>query len=69
MTKITKNPASLYKVYKEGEKIILEPVIEIHDEEKWLLDPKNKDLVKELKRRMLEEKATISWYDIKHKYE
>ena len=27
LTKVTKNPAALYKVYKEGEKIILEPVM------------------------------------------
>lgn len=68
MTKITKNLASLYKVYKEDERIILEPIVEMPDKECWLLDPKNKEIVKELKRRILEEKATINWDNIKHKY-
>lgn len=68
LTKLTKNPATLYRVYKEGEKIILEPVREIPEEERWLFDPKNKELVEELKKRLLEEKASINWNDIKHKY-
>ena len=69
LTKVTQNPAALYKVYKEGEKIILEPVMEISEEERWIFAPQNKELVEEIKRRIREEKASINWDDIKHKYE
>lgn len=48
--------AYLYKIHEKNGKIILEPVQEIPKEERWLLDPKNKALVDELK-RALQQKA------------
>ncbi len=50
--------AQAYKMYVEGNKIILEPV-EIPEAEQWLYKPKNRKLLEELKRRLKEEKATI----------
>lgn len=53
-----KQIAQAYKIYVEGNKIILEPV-EIPEAEQWLYKPKNRKLLDELKRRLKEEKATI----------
>lgn len=49
----------LYKIYEKGGNIILEPVLEVPKEERWLLDPKNKALIQELK-KALKQKADIS---------
>ena len=46
---LSEQMAQLYKIYKKGDTIILEPVKEIPKEEQWLFDPKNKELVDELK--------------------
>jgi hypothetical protein len=48
----------LYKIYKKGETLILEPIKEVPKEELWLFDPKNKELVQELK-SALKQKAHI----------
>lgn len=53
-----KQIAQAYKIYADGNKIILEPV-EISEHEQWLYKPKNRKLLEELKRRLKEEKATI----------
>lgn len=39
----------VYKISEKNGNIILEPVQEIHEREKWLLDPKNKHIVDQLK--------------------
>lgn len=49
---ISKELAHLYKIYEKNGKIILEPIIEIPQEEMWLFDPKNKAIVDELKRAL-----------------
>ena len=49
----------LYKIYEKGGNIILEPVQEIPEEERWLFDPKNKAIVDELK-EALKQKANRS---------
>lgn len=46
----------LYKIYEKDGKIILEPINEIPERERWLFDPKNKAIVDELK-RALKQKA------------
>jgi bifunctional DNA-binding transcriptional regulator/antitoxin component of YhaV-PrlF toxin-antitoxin module len=51
--------SDLYKIYEKGGKIILEPIKEVPKEEQWLLDPKNKAIVQELK-KALKQKAHIS---------
>ena len=56
--KIAQDLAFLYKIYKKDGKIILEPIKEIPKEEQWLFDPKNKEIVDELK-EALKQKATI----------
>jgi bifunctional DNA-binding transcriptional regulator/antitoxin component of YhaV-PrlF toxin-antitoxin module len=47
---------SIYKIYEENGKIILEPIKEIPERELWLFDPKNKTVVDELK-KALKQKA------------
>ena len=56
---VTKELAHLYKVYEKGGNIILEPIMEVPQEERWLFDPINKNLVQELK-KALKQKADIS---------
>lgn len=53
---IAKDLSHLYKIYEKSGKIILEPIQEIPQEEKWLFDPKNKAIVDELK-EALKQKA------------
>ena len=55
--KISLGTSHLYKIYEKNGTIILEPVREIPKEEKWLFDPKNKEIVEELK-EALKQKAT-----------
>lgn len=50
--------SQIYKIYKKGESLILEPIKEVPQEERWLFDPKNKELVQELK-NALKQKAHI----------
>lgn len=56
---LSKGLADLYKIYEERGNIVLEPVIEVPKEEKWLFDPQNKELVEGLK-KALKQKADIS---------
>ncbi len=50
--------SQLFRIYKKNGKIILEPVLEIPEEEKWLFDPKNKEILAELKAG-LKQKGTV----------
>jgi hypothetical protein len=56
---ILKGFPHLYKIYEKEGNIILEPVMEVPKEEKWLFDPQNKELVQELK-KALKQKAHVS---------
>lgn len=53
----SKSSVDLYKVYEKNGNIILEPIIEVPQEEMWLFDPKNKAVVDGLK-KALKQKAT-----------
>ena len=53
---IKKGLSLLYKIYEKDGKIILEPIVEVPKEERWLFDPKNKAIVNELK-EALKQKA------------
>ena len=55
---MVKDLAHLYKIYEKGGKIILEPIMEVPVEEKWLFDPQNKEIVQELK-KALKQKANV----------
>jgi hypothetical protein len=55
---VTKELANLYSVYTEGRTIILEPVMDVPEEERWIFDPKNKEIVDKIK-RALKQKANI----------
>jgi hypothetical protein len=55
LTKITKNLAALYRVHTQGDKIILEPIKEIPEEERWLFDPENKKILEHLKESLKQE--------------
>ena len=66
---IPKNMSSglqqVYKIYqKKDGNIILEPIQQIPEREKWLLDPKNKDILNRLK-KSLEQEATIDFDEFK----
>jgi hypothetical protein len=54
----------LYKMYAKDGKIILEPVQEVHEREKWLFDSKNKHIVDQLT-EALKQKATIDLGDFR----
>ena len=54
----------IYKIYEKNGNIILEPIKEIHEREKWLLDPKNKDILDRLK-KALSSPATIDFDEFK----
>jgi hypothetical protein len=55
LTKVTKNLSQLYRAYQQGDKIILEPIKEIPQEELWLLDPANKEILDRLKKALNQE--------------
>jgi hypothetical protein len=59
LTKLTKDLHTLYKAYMEDDKIILEPVKEVSEHERWVLDPANKEIVEEIKRRLSEKTEGI----------
>lgn len=58
LTKLSKNLSSIYKARIYENKIILEPVQEIPEDEAWLFLPKNKEILARLK-KSLKEDATI----------
>jgi hypothetical protein len=51
--------AHIYKIYEKDGNIILEPVMEVPQEEQWLFDPQNKELIQELK-KALKQKVNLS---------
>jgi hypothetical protein len=55
---VTKELANLYKVYEKRGSIILEPVMDVPEEERWIFDPKNKEIVQKIK-KALKQKADI----------
>ncbi len=58
LTKLSKHLSSLYKARIEQNKIILEPVQEIPEDEAWLFLPENKEILARIK-KSLKQKATI----------
>jgi hypothetical protein len=54
----------IYQIYEKDGNIILEPIREIPEREKWLFDPKNRAIVEELKEALLES-PTIDLGDFK----
>ena len=54
----------VYKIYQKDGNLILEPVQQIPECEQWILDPKNKEILKRLK-KSLEEKPTIKFREFK----
>jgi hypothetical protein len=56
---MVKDLAHIYKIYEKSGNIILEPVMQVPIEERWLFDPQNKELVEELK-KALKQKADVS---------
>ena len=58
LTKLSKDLSGLYKAYSQNGKIILDPVKEIPENEAWLFEPRNKEILKRLK-QALEKPATI----------
>jgi bifunctional DNA-binding transcriptional regulator/antitoxin component of YhaV-PrlF toxin-antitoxin module len=62
--KISNELDLVYKIYQKNGNIILEPIQQIPEREQWMLDPKNKAILKRLK-TSLEEKPTIKFSDFK----
>ena len=58
LTKLSKNLYPIYKAYIQGNKIILESVQEIPEDEAWLFLPENKEILARIK-KSLREDATI----------
>lgn len=55
LTKITKNLSSLYRAHTQGDTIILEPIKEISEDERWLFDPANKEILARIKEGLEQE--------------
>lgn len=60
--KFSNNLNQMYKIYEKNGNIILEPIQEIDDREKWLLDPKNKPILDQLQ-KAINQKDLISFDD------
>jgi len=58
LTKLTQKLFPLYRAYTQKDKIILEPICEISQEEAWLFAPENREILASVKRG-LKQKATI----------
>jgi len=58
LTKLGEHLPHLMKAYAKNGKIILEPVYEVPENERWLLEPKNKEILKRLK-ESLKQKASV----------
>jgi len=58
LTKLSKHVSSIYKARIQENKIILEPVQEIPENEAWLFLPENKDILARIKKSLTED-ATI----------
>jgi len=58
LTKLSKHVSSIYKARNQENKIILEPVQEIPENEAWLFLPENKDILARIKKSLTED-ATI----------
>ena len=58
LAKITKNLSTLYRAHTQGDTIILEPMKEISEDERWLFDPANKEILARLK-ESLEQEASF----------
>ena len=58
LTKLSKNLSPIYKAHIHENKIILEPVREIPEDEAWLFLPENKKILARIK-KSLREDATI----------
>ena len=54
----------IYKIYQKDGNIILEPIKEVHEREKWMLDPKNKHILDRLN-KALSSTATIDFDEFK----
>ncbi len=57
LTKILKNIPDIFRVYVKGNSVILEPIQEIPDREKWLFEPQNKGLLERLRDGLQQEDA------------
>ena len=58
LSKLSKKLAPIYKARIHGNKIILEPIQEIPEDEAWLFLPENKEILARIK-KSLREDATI----------
>ncbi len=58
LTKLSKNLSPIYKARIHENKIILEPVQEIPENEAWLFLPENKEILARIKKSLAED-ATI----------
>lgn len=54
LTRISKRLSAVYKMYKRGNTIILEPVVEIPANEAWLFAQENKGLLARIKKGLKE---------------
>ena len=61
---LSQNLNQIYRISESNGTITLEPVSEIPEREKWLLDPKNKPILDQLK-KALDQKATIDFDEFK----
>jgi DNA replication initiation complex subunit (GINS family) len=58
LNKVSKDLSAIYKARMQGNKIILEPVLEVPEDEAWLFLPENKEILARIKKSLTQE-ATI----------
>lgn len=54
LTRVSKNLSTMYKMYKKGNTIVLEPVVEVPANEAWLFAPENKKILARIKKGLNE---------------
>lgn len=55
LTKLSKDLSSIYKATVQANKIILEPVQEVPEDEAWLFLPENREILAHIKKSLTEE--------------
>lgn len=49
LTKLSPEKTPIYKAFKQGKTIILEPIQEMSEEEAWFFRPENKEILEHVK--------------------
>ena len=66
LTKVSSNLPTMFKVYQDGDKIILEPVRDVAESDQWLFKPENRHILKKVKEGLQQEGTVVRESFAKH---